>query len=88
MAVDPHGFILVGDGGNCKIQVRTKLYFAILLYRKSFFQIFRNNGQFVSSVGSRGSETGKFNWLSGIFVADDLEIITSDYKNHTVQIFQ
>ncbi|XP_035786827.1 RING finger protein nhl-1-like isoform X2 [Anopheles albimanus] len=48
--------------------------------------VYRPNGQFVTSLGSRGDSAGKFNWISGICVSSDWEIVTSDYKNHAVQM--
>lgn len=51
-------------------------------------QVYQPNGQLVTTFGNRGSSAGKFGWISGIHVTKDLEVIVTDHKNHTVQIFE
>jgi DNA-binding beta-propeller fold protein YncE len=50
-------------------------------------QIFRPNGNFVRSLGSKGSGPGQFNWISGLTLSKDRDIIATDFKNHCIQIF-
>nr|CAH0107848.1 unnamed protein product [Daphnia galeata] len=50
-------------------------------------QIFRPNGNFVRSLGSKGSGPGQFNWISGLTLSKDMDIIATDFKNHCIQIF-
>ena len=50
-------------------------------------QIFRPNGSFVKVFGSKGSNPGKFAWVSGITITKSMDIIVTDSKNSTVQIF-
>ena len=50
-------------------------------------QIFRQNGNFVRSLGSKGTGHGQFSWISGLIVTRDMEIIASDFKAHAVQVF-
>ncbi|XP_059620733.1 RING finger protein nhl-1-like [Phlebotomus argentipes] len=50
-------------------------------------QIFTKDGRLIKTIGGRGSSR-LFKWVSGIHVTPDLEVIVSDYKNHSVQIFQ
>lgn len=50
-------------------------------------QIFRPNGTLVRVFGSRGTNSGKFAWVSGIAIANNMDIIVTDYKNSSVQVF-
>ena len=50
-------------------------------------QIFRPNGNFVMSLGAKGNGTGQFNWISGLALTGEREIIATDFKNHCIQIF-
>lgn len=50
-------------------------------------QIFRQNGNFVRALGTKGSGAGQFNWISGLALGPDMEIIATDFKNHCIQIF-
>lgn len=51
-------------------------------------QVFRQNGEFLTALGSRGVGHCKFNWVSGIHISENFEIIVSDYKNHAVQVIK
>ena len=50
-------------------------------------QIFRPNGSFVRSIGTKGAGVGQFNWVSGLALSKDNDIIATDFKNHCIQIF-
>jgi hypothetical protein len=50
-------------------------------------QIFRPTGTLVRIFGGRGSGPGKFAWVSGIAVTNNMDIIVTDSKNSSVQIF-
>jgi DNA-binding beta-propeller fold protein YncE len=46
------------------------------------------NGEFVKSYGSKGSNDGQFNGLSGICISPSGQIIVSEIDNNRVQIFE
>jgi len=50
-------------------------------------QIFRPNGTLVRVFGGRGTNPGKFSWVSGITIANNMDIIVTDSHNGSVQVF-
>jgi hypothetical protein len=50
-------------------------------------KILQPNGTVVKVFGGRGTNPGKFSWVSGITVASNMDIIVTDAKNGCVQIF-
>lgn len=50
-------------------------------------QIFQPNGTLIRVFGGRGTNPGKFAWVSGIAIANNMDIIVTDSKNSSVQIF-
>lgn len=51
-------------------------------------QVFNRKLEFVRTIGSRGQGGGQFNWISGLCLTSENELIVSDFKNHLVQIMQ
>lgn len=51
-------------------------------------QVFRPDGTLVKILGVSGSKGGeKFGWIAGLVVTRELEIIVTDIRNRSLQIF-
>jgi len=51
-------------------------------------QIFRPNGTLIRVFGGTRTNPGKFAWVSGITIANNMDIIFTDSKNSSVHIFK
>lgn len=51
-------------------------------------QVFDKKLEFLRTIGTRGTGNGQFNYISGLCVTSNNELVVSDFKNHSVQILQ
>lgn len=49
-------------------------------------QVFDRRLEFVRTIGTRGTGNGQFNWISGLCVTSNNEVVVSDFKNHSIQM--